>query len=220
MKLKVEYFVCNPFQEQCYVVWDEETLHCLIIDPGMASQNEWLRVHHFISSHELILQSVLVTHSHIDHVMGSGFIHAEYPEVPIFGSMEDQDRMPSIALQNQLFGLGIETHWTPISRNLIGGEQWTFAGNHRIAVYDCPGHSFHGLCYYFPDDEMIFAGDVLFCCSVGRSDFGPSMGCDGRKLVQGIVQNLLTLPTSVVVYPGHGPNTTIGNEATYNPYIL
>lgn len=220
MKLKVEYFVCNPFQELCYVVWDEVSRHCMMVDPGMASSYEWFRVKNFLATHTLSLDAVLITHSHIDHVMGTGFVRSEYPDIPIYGSMQDQQLLPPVSIQSQLFGVDIESQCIPISKNLIGGEEWIFAGDHRVVVYDCPGHSFHGLCYYFPDDELLFSGDVLFCSSVGRSDFGPNMGCDGRLLIEGIVQKLLTLPNSVIVYPGHGPNTTIGYEASYNPYIL
>lgn len=217
-KLHVESFNSNSFAEQCYVVWDEESRHCLIVDPGFFSVHDWYRCHQYLVQHQLQPQQVLITHSHTDHVSGTGIVANEYPGIAICGSADDQFRLPSVAMQNRLFGVMEESHWTPITRRIAAGEELTL-GQHRIQVIDCPGHSFHGLCYYFPDDALLFSGDVLFCYSIGRSDFGPEMGCDGPQLVRGIVAQLLTLPAEVVVYPGHGPATTIGAEAKYNPYL-
>lgn len=215
--LHVETFNSNSFLEHCYVVWDDQTLQCVIIDPGFFCADDWQGCHRFLVEHQLVPQCVLITHSHLDHVAGTGIIAQAYPGIPICGSADDQFRLPSIPQQAMLFGVDEECHWTPITRRITAGEELAFA--HRIQIIDCPGHSFHGLCYYFPDHKLLFSGDVLFCCSIGRSDFGPHMGCDGRQLVQGIITQLLTLPADVVVYPGHGPSTTIGNEATYNPYL-
>lgn len=217
-KLHVESFNSNSFAEQCYVVWDEESRHCLIVDPGFFSVHDWYRCHQYLVQHQLQPKQVLITHSHTDHVSGTGIVANEYPGIAICGSADDQFRLPSVAMQNRLFGVMEESHWTPITRRIAAGEELTL-GQHRIQVIDCPGHSFHGLCYFFPDDALLFSGDVLFCYSIGRSDFGTEMGCDGPQLVRGIVAQLLTLPAEVVVYPGHGPATTIGAEAKYNPYL-
>lgn len=216
--LHVESFNSNDFQEFCYVVWDEETRRCLVIDPGFFTLTDWQRCHRFIVEHQLQPEMVLITHSHTDHVSGTGFVANEYSDISICGSADDQFRLPPVEYQNRLFGVIEASHWTPITRRITAGEE-LLLGQHRIQVIDCPGHSFHGLCYYFPDDAILFSGDVLFCYSIGRSDFGPEMGCNGVQLVRGIVSQLLTLPSSVVVYPGHGPSTTIGNEAKYNPYL-
>jgi len=220
MKLKVESFVCNPFQERCYIVWDEPSRECLIIDPGISSSYEKRRIFDYIDSNHLVPTRILITHSHTDHVMGTGYLRRQYPDAFIYGSIEDQDRLPSVTLQNQLFGLDIETNWNPINKNLLDGDEFVFAQDHTVLVIDCPGHSHHGLCYYFPDDDILFSGDVLFCMSVGRSDFGEAMGGNGPLLIESIIKKLLVLPASVHVYPGHGPETTISTEATYNPYIL
>lgn len=225
MKLKVESFVCNPFQERCYLVYEEQTLSCLVIDPGMCSEYEWSRVKNYIELHSLIPKAVLLTHCHCDHVIGTAFLTRQYPGLPIYGSLEDQNHLPSVQSQMQMFGVDTEIHWSPITINLSEGDQLSLFANsdedvlHPILVIDVPGHSHHGLCYYFPNDRMLFSGDVLFYCSVGRSDFGASMGGNGRQLVEGIVQKLLSLPQSTVVYPGHGPNTSIENETTYNPFL-
>lgn len=223
--MNVKAFCCNPFQENCYVVWSDDCTKCIVIDPGLCCDEEWSRLQGFLVGHGLVPERILLTHCHSDHVMGTGYLTGNYPGLPICGSMEDQNHLPPVELQNRYFGVEAEVHWSPISKDLKEGDTFSFpeesnnAKSHPVQVLDCPGHSHHGLCYFFPDDKLLFTGDVLFYCSLGRSDFGPAMGCNGRLLLEGITQKLLTLPSDVKVYPGHGPATSIGNEATYNPYI-
>lgn len=224
--MNIETFVCNPFQEQCYVIWEDGASSCLIVDPGCCNDFEWDLVHQFLVQHSLVPERILLTHCHTDHVMGTGYVKKCYPEVKICGSVEDQNHLPPVYLQNRMFGINNEANVAPITHDLKEGDRlfWpeTPAPNqaqHSIVVIDCPGHSHHGLCYYMPDDNVLMSGDVLFCRSVGRSDFGPAMGGNGRLLLEGIVQKLLSLPEQVTVYPGHGPSTTIGIENRYNPYF-
>lgn len=221
--LNIETFVCNPFSEQCYVVWDDASRLAFIVDPGMAGDYEWQRVHRCIEEKNLQIQFVLVTHCHTDHCMGSAYPARTY-NVSIYGNIEEQNHMPSLQIQNNAFGIDVPLHWLPIDKNLSDGDVLWLGEpdgeqSHRIEVIDCPGHSFHGLCFYLADDKLLFSGDVLFCCSIGRSDFGTVMGGNGPLLVQSIVQKLMVLPADVKVFPGHGPSTTIGDESIYNPYF-
>lgn len=221
--LRIETFICNPFSEQCYIAWDETSRLAFVVDPGMGSDYEWQRVHRFIEENSLSVQFVLQTHGHTDHCMGSAYVARTY-NIHIYGSMDEQSHMPSLQIQNNAFGIDLPLHWLPIDKNLMDGDVLWLGepegeGSHRIEVLDCPGHSFHGLCFYLPQDHVLFSGDVLFCGSVGRSDFGPLMGGNGPLLLRSIVEKLLPLPADTTVYPGHGPTTTIGYESTYNPYF-
>ncbi|MDO4496681.1 MAG: MBL fold metallo-hydrolase [Bacteroidales bacterium] len=214
--MKIEQFVCNPFSENTYVVTDEETLQCAIIDPGMCSSLEWAKVRDYIRNNNTV-QHILLTHSHVDHLLGAGYCTQEYG-VEVSGSMTDQTHLPDARWQAGAFGVDCELRPAAITRNLAEGDTFLL-GNLEVQVIDCPGHSFAGLCYYIPREGCLFTGDVLFCGSVGRSDFGEFMGCNGRLLAEGIVQKLFALPAETLVYPGHGPSTSIGYERDNNFYL-
>lgn len=215
--MKVQSFRCNEFAENCYIAYDEETLDAVIIDPGMKYDQEWYAVKSFVEDNKLSINHILITHYHIDHILGSGRCVKEFG-IELSGSLEEQLNLIIPRMQATLFGFDYECEIARISNDIKEGDSLT-VGNHKIEVIDCPGHSFHGLCYYFPDDKLLFTGDVLFFCSIGRSDLGRTMGCDGMKLVEGIKTKLMVLPENVTVYPGHGPQTSIGKESVYNPFI-
>lgn len=222
--MQIVQFVFNAFQEQCYLLFDAATRHALIIDPGMSTPRECAQVSDVISREGLTLQYILLTHSHVDHVLGTGYLHRQYPDAIIAGSADDQRFLPTAQQQAQLFGMGVQADVAPITLDLHEGDLLRLGPADapqapEIRVVDCPGHSYHGLCYYLPATADLFSGDVLFRMSVGRSDFGPDMGCDGRMLRTAIVTKLLGLPSGVRVYPGHGPCTTIGDESACNPYL-
>jgi glyoxylase-like metal-dependent hydrolase (beta-lactamase superfamily II) len=216
--MKVVQFTFNLFQEQCYVVWDEETLDAVVIDPGCGIEIEWNSLKLFVEREELHICHILVTHSHVDHVMGTAWCTKAW-HLPVEGSQDDELLLPTPQEQVFLFNLEHqEVHHSPIALNLKEGDVITF-GQHRIEVIDVPGHSPHGLCFYLPEERMLFSGDVLFMCSIGRTDFGERFGCSYRALTTGIAQKLFNLPGDVAVYPGHGPQTSIENEMKYNPYV-
>ena len=216
--MKIKVFINNEFGENCYVAFDESSKEAIIIDPGMVTEKEQQKVGSFVKDNELTIKHILLTHSHVDHVYGCSYCVKEFG-LGITGSLEDQLSLPSAHLQAQLFGVTDCGTVPSITTNIGEGDTLQF-GNLDIKVIDCPGHSHHGLCFYIPQAKVVFTGDVLFNMSVGRSDFGPKFGGDGAKLIENIKNKLLTLPSDVDVYPGHGPRTAIELEIKRNPYLI
>lgn len=215
--MTIKQFSFNPFQENTYLLIDDPTKTCWIIDPGMSNRWEWSAMKDYLVQNGLTPKRVLLTHCHVDHLMGTGFLKEEYGLLPE-GPVEDYVGLPTPVQQGQLFGVGYEKEVVPVAHNIKEGDTLSL-GASELQILDIPGHSHHGLCFYFPTEKVVFSGDVLFCGSIGRSDFGPQMGCDGELLIQGIQTKLLALPPDTVVYPGHGPSTTIEQELMCNPYF-
>ena len=113
--------------------------------------------------------------------------------------------------------LGQESSWSlpPVGTKLAGGDTVTF-GKHRFAVIETPGHTPGGVCFHCAEEDVLFSGDSLFQCSIGRTDLP---GGDGKALVDSLRSRILTLPEETTVWPGHGPATHIGYERKYNPYL-
>ena len=215
--LKVEQFRCNEFAENCFVAYDEETKDAFIVDPGMKFEQEWKAVKSFVDERQLKISHILLTHYHIDHILGTGLCSEAFG-IGVTGSLEDSLAMLIPRMQAVMFGMEYDNKIGRVEHDVKEGDVLV-CGGHRIEVIDCPGHSFHGLCYYLPDDKIVFTGDVLFYGSIGRSDFGAKLGCDGERLVEGIKTKLMTLPDDVTVFPGHGPKTSIGLEKHHNPFV-
>ncbi|MCR5394659.1 MAG: MBL fold metallo-hydrolase [Bacteroidales bacterium] len=215
--MQVKCFTNNPFQENTYLLYDTSTRQCVIIDPGMCNEKEWQEIDCFITNERLSPVRILLTHGHLDHVMGTGYLAEKYGLQPE-GPVEDIERLPAPEMQCRMFGIGYHKKPAVVSNNIKEGDV-IHVGETEIQVLDVPGHSYHGLCYYLPQEQMLFSGDVLFFCSVGRSDFGTEMGCNGETLIDGIRCKLFALPPLTKVYPGHGPMTSIAQEIQCNPYV-
>ena len=216
--MQIKCFVNNAFQENSYVLIDEQSHQCVLIDPGMSNDQEWQTMLGFLDDERLTPVAVWLTHCHIDHEMGTGYLTEHYDGLAISGPVDDYACLPAPGMQAQLFGIPCQKEVTPVTHNIKEGDVLHLAST-EVRVFDIPGHSHHGLCYYVPEASVLFTGDVLFCGSIGRSDFGPAMGCDGEALVDGIRCKLLALPPQTHVCPGHGPMTTIASEVEHNPYF-
>ena len=118
-------------------------------------------------------------------------------------------------MASELFGLELSDPLVPVEEYLVDNEELQF-GNTHFRILFTPGHTPGGLCFYFPDNKALFSGDTLFLGSIGRSDLP---GGNGGQLIRSIHTKLLSLPDDVTIYPGHGPQTTVGNERRNNPYL-
>lgn len=210
----VRTFEFNPISENTYIAYDE-TNECVVIDPGCFYPDEKAELFNFITDKELIVKHLINTHLHFDHVFGSSFVEEQF-QIKTEANKNDEFLLEQMPKQLQMFGFkDANTKAPQIGKYLKENDVITF-GKQRIIVLEVPGHSPGSVVFYNQDAGCIFVGDVLFRGSVGRTDLA---GGSHIQLITGIKQKLLTLPYETIVYPGHGPTTTIGYEAKNNPYL-
>lgn len=210
--LYVHYFTFNPVQENTYVLYDD-TKECVIIDPGCYGSTEQHELKSFIEEKGLKPVQLLLTHAHVDHVPGLGFVASTYNLVPQLHELELPvlRAVPSYA---DRFGMTINDIPTEVSF-LKEGDEIAF-GNTVLKILFAPGHSPGSICFYSVTNKLVVGGDVLFRGSIGRTDLP---GGDFNVLMRSIALQLFVLPDDVIVYPGHGDETSIGREKRFNPFL-
>jgi hydroxyacylglutathione hydrolase len=209
---QLKVFPNNPYQENTYILYDE-TGECAIIDPGMYTAAEQNAVVNFIKENNLKPVLLLNTHCHIDHVLGNKFILDQYGLTPQFheGELPLLEAAPVWAQQS-----GMRYELSPLPDTYLPESGTIQFGNTTLELIFAPGHSPAHLCFYDRQDNILIDGDVLFKNSVGRTDLP---GGNHSQLITNIKDKLFILPDDCVVYPGHGPETTIGEEKLYNPFF-
>ena len=208
----VKTFVCNPYQENTYLLYDD-TLECVIIDPGMYTGEEQNAVLKFIAENKLKPVLLLNTHCHIDHVLGNKFVFDTYGLLPQFHEGETYVLNAVVAYAPQM---GIRYEVSPLPEVFLPATGTVTFGNSELELIFAPGHSPAHLCFYSKADGFLIGGDVLFYNSIGRTDLP---GGNHAQLIKNIREKLFILPDNVKVYPGHGPATTIGFEKQTNPFL-
>lgn len=211
--MQIARFTFNPFQENTYVLYDE-TLDCVIIDPGCYDPEEKEELFNFIKTQKLKPVHLLNTHCHIDHVLGNKFVGDAFHLQPQIHELEE--KLLAACLQyGQVYGIFMEASPTPIT-NLKEGATITF-GNYQLEMIHAPGHSPGSICFWHKESDTLIGGDVLFSQSIGRTDLP---GGDTQTLLQSIREKLFILPGKTIVYPGHGPETSIEFEKVNNPFLV
>jgi len=210
--MEVAQFVFSPWSENTYVLYDD-SLECIIIDPGCSNVEEEKQLIQFIESKNLKPVKLVNTHCHIDHVLGNRFIADKY-QLKLIAHQGEKvvlDNMETIA---QMYGMAY-TKSPDIEIFIEEGDLLSF-GNTKLEVYFTPGHSPASLSFFHRESKQLIAGDVLFQGSIGRTDLP---GGDFATLISSIRKKIFPLGDEVVVYSGHGPNTTIGVERRSNPFL-
>lgn len=209
--LTIRTFTFNGFEENTYVAYDE-TREAAVIDPGCYSKEEQEELVAFIEAEQLIVKVILNTHGHIDHVLGNYFVKRKF-NVPLYIHPADLPVLKSVKSYATNYGFGGYQEALP-DDFLEEGVPLRF-GNTSLDVLFLPGHSPGHVGFYVAVQKILIAGDVLFYRSIGRTDLP---GGNTETLLNSIHQKLFHLPDDVVVYPGHGPTTTIGEEKVQNPF--
>lgn len=208
----VKSFENNPYQENTYILYDE-TGECAIIDPGMYTAAEQNAVVHFIKENNLKPVLLLNTHCHIDHVLGNKFVFDQYGLKPQFNKGE-LDVLEAVVAYAPAMGFRYDVSPSP---DIFLPETGSISfGNTTLQLIFAPGHSPAHLCFYDEPAQLLIGGDVLFRGSIGRADLP---GGNYNQLIKNIEDKLFTLPDGCTVYPGHGPETTIGFEKQHNPFF-
>lgn len=211
--MTIKIFTFNPIQENTYVVHDE-TGEAIVIDAGCYFENEKNALRSYIDDNNLKLVKVLNTHLHFDHQFGNKFLFDTYGITPeAHGG--DEFLLKRVVTGAVIYGFPVMEDAQPIGTYLQENQDICF-GNTSLRTIHVPGHSPGHLVFHNVKDKVLFAGDVLFNGSIGRTDLEQG---DYGTLIQNITEKLMILPDETVVYPGHGPATTIGKERVSNPYL-
>lgn len=210
--IEVKSFTFNPFQENTYVLYDQ-TKSCIIIDPGCSTSVEVETLTDFIKSNGLTPDRIVLTHGHIDHVMGNKAI-ADYYGLEIACHDDDLFLIEGAPQWGLRYGIVM----TPSPSPTISLQEDTYLefGESQLLILKTPGHSPGSLSFYAKEEGFVIAGDVLFKESIGRTDL--PMG-DHNTLLKSIEDKLFPLPEPTIVYNGHGPSTTIIHEKVNNPFF-
>jgi len=205
-------FTVNPFAENTYVL--SRSGKALIVDPGFFYQAEIDRLVQYLDASGLTPVAILQTHAHIDHIIGIPSILKLWPELPVYMHPEEKENWRRVPETAAKFGFKMDPiPDVSISLDVLGKVD---IHGFEMEIRHVPGHAPGHLVFWFEQDEILIAGDTLFQGSIGRTDL--YMG-DLEVLAEAIRSQLYTLPVNTVVYPGHGVETTIGEEMHSNPYV-
>ena len=202
----------TPFQQNCTLLWCEATGKAAIVDPG----GDLARITAIIDRHDLVAEKILLTHGHVDHAGGAGAL-ARQLKLPIEGPQEeDRFLLDALIQQAEMFGFP-QNELQPCHPDLwLNHGDRVEVGEETLEVLHCPGHTPGHLVFYHRSSQLALVGDVLFRGSIGRTDFPRG---NHAELIRSIRQRLWPLGDEVTFIPGHGPNSTFGEERRTNPFV-
>ena len=207
--MHVRVFTGGGFGENAYVAWSPARGDAVAVDPG-AGTPELMA---FLRESGLTLRAILLTHAHLDHVDGVASLKRA-TGAPVYLHPEAEAQYRSVELQAAAFGMELAPP-PPPDQALRGGETVRF-GSLTFRVLEAPGHAPGHVVFHAEEEGLAFVGDVIFAGSIGRTDLP---GGDFRTLMESIRSAIFSLPDSTRLYPGHGPETTVGHERRFNPFL-
>jgi len=207
--MQLATLVVGPFEVNCYLYFDEATKDGLIIDPGADSD----KIIDAVDRLGFTPKAILLTHGHGDHIAAVADVKEKY-DIPLYvGDGEEELLASPSANVSAMIGMPIVA---PPPDELLKDEEVLTVGSIKLRVLATPGHSPGGVCYLDETEGNLFCGDTLFYGSIGRTDFP---GCSTELLLDSIDKKIMSLPDSIICYPGHGPKTTVGGERINNPFL-
>lgn len=205
-------FTFNPFQENTYLIVSNK--QAVIIDPGCFDGREKKELESYILENELTPVRLLNTHCHIDHILGNRFVSDRWNLLPELNE-KDLDILKALPNYGHMFGVGVLEE-SPLPENYLNEGDVIEFGDVKLDILFVPGHAPGHIIFINHAEKYVIGGDCLFRESIGRTDLP---GGDHQTLLDSIRAKMFTLPDDYVVYPGHGPETTIGYEKKNNPFL-
>ena len=203
--LPVGMLQCN-----CSIFGDEQSREAIVVDPG----DEISSVLGIVARHGLTVKAIVITHAHIDHISGAQKLK-QATGAPVYMNLKDTELQKMMPVQAQW--LGVPTPEAVAIDVAANDGDKLLVGATEVRVLHTPGHTQGSISLWIPSERKLLAGDTLFRGSIGRTDLP---GGDGRQIIRSIRERLLPLPEETVVIPGHGENTTIGEEKASNPFLV
>ncbi len=211
--VQIASFTDQQFAENAYVVWCRDRGPCWIIDPGLPPSDRQIRAH--VEQHGLVPEALVLTHGHLDHIAGVPQILEAFPKLPVHMAAAAKCALTD-PNENLSAGYGLPMVIGPVDTiDLVPGGELVLDES-RWAVLETSGHSPGGRSLHCREAGIVIVGDALFQGSIGRTDFHHS---DHAGFIRNIKENLLKLPDETIVYSGHGPSTTVGEEKASNPFL-
>ena len=210
--LQVKQFTFNPFQENTYIVYNDQK-QAAIVDPGCSTENERKQLVAFIDKNELLPILLLNTHCHIDHVLGNQFVFEKWG-LALHIHANEKFVLDHAPMFGEMYGIAMEAYSGEIE--YLKEDSTIHLGGNVLDILFTPGHSPGSVSFYSKNDGFVLSGDALFSGSIGRTDLP---GGNYETLINAIKTQLYGLPDDTKVFSGHGGGTSIGYEKRNNPFV-
>ena len=213
----IKHFTFNHFGVNCYLIVDETTKQCAIVDPAMEATYEDAQLTQYLSTESLQVSHILLTHAHVDHIAGLRQACERF-KLPVTMHRDGQKLLRQAEAYGSVMGFDVKSMEAFCEFMSLVGDEGTviMVGNIEVRCLFVPGHCPGSLCFNIPSEESVLTGDALFQGSIGRTDLP---GGNYQQLIDNLKEKVMTLPDAYRILPGHGEYSTIADEKEINPFL-